>query len=461
MKKAKKMTEGAPWKLILMFALPLMAGHALQQLYNTVDSIVVGNFVSPEALGAVGTCASLVMLFLCFAVGMSTGSAIVISQFYGASRYEDMRRAVSTCMIMMVGLGLVLTVIGEFTADLLLKYVLNVPEIYLQDASTYFRIFVIGLSSQFLYNICAAILRSFGDSKATLYFLIVSSVSNIALDLLFVIAFHWDVAGVAIATVIAHILSAVAAVIYMFKKYEMLRFKKGEFRFHKESAKIALKMALPTTLQQCIMSFGSLALQRLVNTFDLTTPGLLPGYTAGQRLETFLMIPAFCINSTMATYTGQNVGAGKLERIKSGRTAARIICISIQVFVGLIAFFLREPLIHLFGVSGQSEAYGIEYLVTMIPCVLIFALNMSTIGTLQGSGDVMFTTFASISGFILRVVLAYVLGLFTPLGYRMIWLNLPMGWIYSTIICAIRFYSGKWKTKGIVRHQQEEIAEDS
>ena len=255
MKKARKMTEGTPWKLILLFVLPLMAGHALQQLYNTVDGIVVGNFVSSEALGAVGTCASLVMLFLCFAVGMSTGSAVVISQFYGANRYEDMRRAVSTCMIMMVGLGIVLTVIGEFTADLLLKYVLNVPEVYRQDASVYFRIFLIGLAFQFLYNICAAVLRSFGDSKATLYFLIISSISNIALDLLFVIAFHWDVAGVAIATVIAHILSAIVAVIYMFKKYEVLRFKKGEFRFHKESVKISLKMAIPTTLQQSIMSF--------------------------------------------------------------------------------------------------------------------------------------------------------------------------------------------------------------
>lgn len=451
-KVAKKMTEGTPWKLILFFALPLMGGHALQQLYNTVDGIVVGNFVSAEALGAVGTCTSLVMLFLCFAMGMSTGSAVVISQLYGANKLEDMRKAVSTCMIMMVGLGIVLTVIAEFTAAPLLKYVLNVQEIYYEDAKTYFQIFAIGLSSQFLYNICAAILRSFGDSKATLYFLIISSISNIGLDLLFVCAFHWDVAGVAIATVIAHILSAVVAVIYMFKKYEVLRFKKGEFRFHKESAKVALKISIPTTLQQCIMSFGSLALQRLVNSFDASTPGLLPGYVAGQRLESFLMIPAMCINSTMATYTGQNVGAGKFDRVKAGRTAARIITIAVQVGLGLICFFLREPLIKLFGVSGQSEAYGLEYLVTMIPCVIIFALNMSTLGSLQGAGDVIFTTFMSISGFALRVALAYILGLFTPIGYRMIWLNLPMGWVYSTIISAIRFYGGKWKSKAIVKH---------
>ncbi|MCQ2530852.1 MAG: MATE family efflux transporter [Lachnospiraceae bacterium] len=454
----KKMTEGTPWKLILLFALPLMGGHALQQLYNTVDGIVVGNFVSPEALGAVGTCGTLVMLFLCFSMGMSTGSSVVISQLYGANKMEDMRKAVSTCMIMMVALGLFLTVVAEITAKPLLKYVLNVQDIYLQDATTYFMIFAIGLAFQFLYNICAAILRSFGDSKATLYFLIVSSVVNIILDLVFVCAFHWDVAGVAIATVIAHIISAIVAVIYMFKKYEVLRFQKGEFKFHKESAKVALKISIPTTLQQCIMSFGSLALQRLVNTFDAATPGLLPGYTAGQRLETFLMIPAMCINSTMATYTGQNVGAGKFDRIKSGRTAARIITIAVQVGVGLIAFFLRYPLIQLFGVSGQSEAYGLEYLVTMIPCVIIFALNMSTLGSLQGAGDVVFTSFVSISGFILRVGLAYILGLFTPIGYRMIWLNLPMGWIYSTIVSAIRFYGGKWKTKAIVKHPQGELA---
>ena len=158
----------------------------------------------------------------------------------------------------------------------------------------------------------------------------------------------------------------------------------------------------------------------------------------------------------MATYTGQNVGAGKFDRIKTGRTAARIITISVQVGVGLIAFFLRYPLIQLFGVSGQAEAYGLEYLVTMIPCVILFALNMSTLGSLQGAGDVIFTTFMSISGFVLRVALAYLLGLFTPIGYRMIWLNLPMGWIYSTIVSAIRFYSGKWKTKAIVKHNEGE-----
>ncbi len=457
-KKIKKMTEGAPWKLIIMFALPLMAGQALQQLYNTVDGIIVGNYVSSEALGAVGTCGSLVMLFLCFSIGMSTGSAVVVSQYYGASRYEDMRRAISTSMIMMVVLGLFLTAVAEFTARPLLKYVLSVSDLYLEDAVVYFRIFAIGLAFQFLYNIVAAILRSFGDSKATLYFLLLSSVVNIILDLVFVCAFHWDVAGAAIATVIAHIASAIAAVIYMFKKYEILRFQKGEFKFHRESAKVALKIAIPTTLQQCIISFGSLALQRLVNTFDLSTPGLLPGYVAGQRLETFLMIPAMCMNSTMATYAGQNIGAGKLDRIKAGRTAARILAISIQVILGIIAFVLRYPLIRLFGVSGVSEAYGLEYLITMIPCVIIFALNMSTIGTLQGAGDVGYTTFSSISSFGLRVALAYLLGLFTPIGYRMIWLNLPMGWVYSTIIAAIRFSRGKWKTKAIVKHPEGELA---
>lgn len=449
---AKRMTEGAPWKHILFFALPLIAGHFLQQLYNTVDGIVVGQFVSSEALGAVGVCTTLCLAFLCLAIGMSNGCAVVFSQFFGAKRIEDLRKAVATGIIILVAMGLFLTGVGYIIGDFMLKSVLAVPENYLADSQMYFRIYISGLAFQFLFNVCSAILRSLGDSKATLYFLIVSSVSNVALDLLFVCSFKWGVMGAAVATVISHILSAVVAVIYMFKKYEMLRFQRGEFKFYPHIAKIELKMAIPTTLQQFVVSLGSIALQRLVSTFELTTPGLLPGYTAGQRIEQFMNIPAFSMQATMSVYTGQNVGAGKYERIKTGRVSARIIGIGIQLVIGIVAFVLRHPLIRLFGVTGAAEEIGVEFLTTMIPMVFLFVLSMSTLGTLIGAGDTVFASFNSISMFVFRCAMAYLLAFTTPLGYRMIWLNLPLGWIYSIIMTEVRYAKGKWKEKAVVKH---------
>ncbi|MDD6159550.1 MAG: MATE family efflux transporter, partial [Oscillospiraceae bacterium] len=254
MARTGDMTQGTEWKQLLLFSLPLMVGNILQQLYNTVDGIIVGNFVSEDALAAVGTCAPLTMLFVALAIGMSNGSAIVVAQLFGAKRYEDMRRAVSTSMIILIGMGLLLSVVGVSASRPLLVYGLNVNRLYLDYAVSYFSIYACGLVFQFTYNICSAILRSLGDSKATLYFLLVSSVTNILLDMLFVIAFRWGVTGAAIATVISQALSAAVALVYMLRRHEVLRFHAGEFRFHPASALQSMRMAVPTTLLQCVVS---------------------------------------------------------------------------------------------------------------------------------------------------------------------------------------------------------------
>ena len=229
------MTEGKEWKNILMFALPLMAGNALQQLYNTVDGIIVGNFVGDTALAAVGACSPLTMVFIALALGMSNGSAIVVGQYYGAGKHEEMRRTVSTAVLLLLALGAVLSVVGVLVARPMLSGLMRVSELYIDYAVDYFAIYAIGLIFQFAYNIFAAVLRALGDSRATLYFLVISSITNTVLDLLFVVGFHWEVAGAAIATVISQALSAVCAAVYMMRKHEVLRYKKGEFRFHGHS----------------------------------------------------------------------------------------------------------------------------------------------------------------------------------------------------------------------------------
>ena len=446
MARAKLMTEGSEWKLILLFTLPLMAGNFLQQLYNAVDGIVVGNFAAAgeNALAAVGTCAPITMLFIAVAMGMSTGCSILIAQLHGARKYDEMRKAVATSLILVIAVGLVLSVAGGVVAKWILEHILKVSEEILPDATAYFAIYCFGLVFQFTYNIVSFILRSLGDSAATLYFLLVSSVTNIILDLVFVICFHWDVPGVAIATVIAQALSAVISVIYMFKKYPILRFGKGEFRFHRTQAALALRLSIPTTLQQCIVSSGHIAIQRIVNDFGLTA-----AFTAGMRMENFIMIPVFSFNVGMATFTGQNVGAGRLDRVRRGFRATELMGLAVCAVVGLVAFVGADPLVGLFGVEGTTQATAAEYLRFIAPCLLLFCFYIITNGVLQGSGDVVFTAVNTVSNLAIRCAAAYLLAYLTPLEGRAAWVSLPISWAYALVLSLVRYRGGKWKSKAV------------
>lgn len=457
MSKAKTMTEGSEWKLILLFTLPLMAGNFLQQLYNAVDGIIVGNFAASgeNALSAVGTCGPITMLFIAIAMGMSTGCSILIAQLYGAKRYEDMRRAVSTSLILVISIGLVLSVVGGVVAKWLLVNVLSVPDAFLADATAYFSIYCFGLVFQFAYNIVSFILRSLGDSSATLYFLLVSSVTNIILDLVFVAVFHWDVPGVAIATVIAQALSAVVSVVYMFKKYPILRFAKGEFQFHRDQAALALRLSIPTTLQQCIISSGHIAIQRIVNDFGITA-----AFTAGARVENFVMIPIFSFNVGLATFTGQNVGAGKLERVQKGFRVTQVMGVVVCAAVAVLAYAAAYPLVGLFGVEGATQALSVQYVRFISPWFLVFCVYIITNGVLQGSGDVVFTAINTISNLIIRCVAAYLLAYLTPVAGTAAWVSLPIGWVYSLVLSLARYKWGPWRKKAVVTAEGPDALEE-
>lgn len=453
----KTMTEGSEWKQILLFTLPIMAGNFLQQLYNTVDGIVVGNFGGSTAqecaiaLSSVGTCSPLTMLFVAAAVGMSAGCGIMIAQYFGAKLMDEMKKAISTTLILLAGIGLALSVIGVSVSRPLLQYVLKVDAVYLPGAVTYFSIYSIGLAFQFIYNAAAAILRSLGDSKATLYFLLIASVINVVLDLVFVIVFGWGVMGVAVATVIAQAVSAGASIFYMFRKYPILRFTRQEFRFHKDKGAIAFKLGIPTTLQQCVISTGHIAIQRIVNDFELTTTGLMAAYTASARVENFIMIPIFGFNVGLSTFTGQNIGAGKMNRVSRGLWSTQLMAFITCVGLALVTYFCARPLVSLFGVTGSALEIGITYLTFVAPMFLIFCVYIVFNGVLQGSGDVVFLAINTITSLLIRCVAAYVLAYATPVGYSAIWVSMPIGWIYSLILALLRYRFGPWRKKSIIQ----------
>ena len=450
------MTVGREGTHILTFALPIMGGLVLQQLYNTVDSVVVGQTLGPTALGAVGTCAALTMFAVSFAVGLTNGSGVIFAQLFGARRMEDLRKNLSTALLLLTGLGLVISILGfAFARPLLIA--LAAPAEILDMATGYFRIYCLGLVFQFVYNVLAGALRGVGDSKATLIFLFISSVVNIVLDLLFVIVFHWGVAGTAIATVISQGVSAVVGLVYIFRKYEFYRFAKGEFRFDASCCRQILRLGIPTMVQMCIVSGGNVMIQRVVN--DLGTVALAANTAAG-RIENYMFIPVQGMNTGIATFTGQNVGAGRFDRVRTGRRHARYIMIPTALVLSLILWVFAKPLISIFGVEGEALALGIQHLRFIAPFFVIFAVYMSTVGVLTGAGDVLVAACITLSVLAVRVTSTYLFNYGFHLGFPSLYYASPLGWTCGFIMVWLRYRTGIWERKSIVKREQPTAQEE-
>ena len=436
----KDLTTGTPWKIVLLFALPIMAGNLLQQLYNTADTIIVGNFHSEAALSAVGTCAALTMLFTALAIGFSTGAGVYLAQKYGARDYRQFRTGASTAICVLLAMGVAAAVIGVVFSRFILRYAIAVPASLLDMAITYFAIYSVGLVFQFGYNIVAAILRSLGDSRATLYFLLISSVVNILLDLLFVAVFRWGVAGAAVATDLSQLCSCAAGFVYMNKKYELLRYKKEEFVCDGKVARTLLGVGLPMAIQQVIVSCGFVFLQRLVNSYG---ESMTASYTVASRIENYCLIPIVAFQNTMATYCGQNKGAGRNDRIAKGIVQTLIMCFVITAVLSGIVYLFRAPLIGVFGITGQSRAYCMEHLSFMCFAFVLFGIYFPGNGMLQGTGEGFWATFCALTALGSRVLFAYTLN--GPVGYPILWYSMAMSWALAAIVCYSHILTGRWK----------------
>ena len=301
----RALLEGAPWKGILRFALPVFLGLLLQQLYNTADTIIVGNFESEDAMSAVGATAVLTMAFLAFANGFSAGAGVIVAQLFGAKKDEELRKNACTSMLLMIGMGIVCTGIALLINRLMLQYVLKTPADLLEMAVVYFRVYALGLIFQFGYNIVAAVLRGVGDSQATMHFLLIAAIINIALDIVFVAVLHLGVLGAALATDISQAGCCIAGIIYMVKRYPIFRWKLKELTFEWKLAWNALKIGFPMALQQFIVAVGFVFLQRAVNGYGKF---MTASFTVAMRVETYIQLPASSLQVTQATYTGQNLG---------------------------------------------------------------------------------------------------------------------------------------------------------
>ena len=442
------MTTGKEWKLILLFTLPIMAGNLLQQLYQTVDGIIVGNFVSEPAFAAVGASQPLAFMFLALAFGMSVGVGVVISQYYGAGKHDKLPLAIDTSIILLGVCGLALTLLGLIFSPFMLRVILGVPDEdgILPLAVTYMRIYSIGLFFQFLYNGIAAILRGFGDSKATLYFLIVATVLNTLLDLLFVIVFGWGVAGAAVATVIAQIVCVTVSYVYLRKKHPFINSAK---HFDSEIAVTTVRLGLPIAIQMAIVSFGNGAMHRLVNGFNATAPGVIAAYSAGNRIDAFLFVPIMGFQAGLANFAGQNIGAGNLQRVRRGYFATLVMSLSLTIAMSVALYVYAAPVVTAFGLTDSALLIGVEQIKFMTMFFWMFSVHITLGGVLQGAGDTVFMSASTLTALAARVSTGYLAVELGILGYSAAWVTTPVAWFLAMVITYTRYLTGGWKKKAV------------
>ncbi len=464
MKKYSMLTD-SPGKSLFFFALPMILGNLFQQFYSAVDSIIVGQFVGEDALAAVGASYSLTTVFIMIAIGGGIGASVIISQYLGAGLLKKMKTSVYTALISFLAVSIVLGTAGLLLSRSILT-ALNTPENILSDALLYLDIYFVGLPFLFMYNILSSVFNALGNSKTPLYLLIFSSLFNIVMDLVFVRGFGLGIGGAAVATVLAQGISAVVSFCLLLRTLKGYREeegaasekaggmdeeeeRRGRKLFDVQMLGNMIKVAIPSMLQQSIVSIGMLLVQSVVNGYGSS---VLAGYTAGTRIESICIVPMIASGNAVSTFTAQNLGAGHPERVKKGYLAAVRMVVAFAVMICLILTFFHGNIVNAFLEEG-SEAIAFEtgnaYLSFIAFFFICIGLKAITDGVLRGAGDVVVFTLANLINLGIRVTVAFAL---SPVwGVQAVWFAIPMGWTTNYLISFVRYLSGKWSRKKLIQ----------
>ncbi len=423
----KDLTKGSPMKLIISFAVPLLFGFLFQQFYNLVDTMIVGRFLGVDDLAAVGSTGSINFLVIGFCMGVCNGFAIPVSHKFGAGDYVGMRKYVANCAWLGLAFSVVMTVVTAILCRNILVW-MKTPANIIDGAYDYIFIIFIGIPTVYLYNIVAGVIRATGDSKTPVVFLVLSSIINIVLDLYFIISLHMGVAGAAWATVISQGVSGVACLVYMVKKFEILRIRREEWKVDGHMMMVLCGMGVPMGLQYSITAIGSVILQTAANTLGSAAVAAM---TAGGKIGNFLACPFDAMGSTMATYGGQNVGAGKLDRLGKGLKSCVLLGVGYSVIAFLIAVFFGGPLAQLFVDGGEAEiianvrAFLLWNTAFYIPLALVNIVRF----LIQGMGFPKFAILAGVFEMIARSLAGF--GLVPIIGFTGVCLGSPIAWIMA------------------------------
>lgn len=436
----KDLTVGKPETVLWKFCIPLFGSIIFQQLYNIADSLVAGKFVGENALAAVGNSYEITLIFIAFAFGCNIGCSVIVSQFFGAKKYKDMKTAVYTTMISSAVLCVILMIFGILCCQGLLSLI-HTPEEIFADSKLYLDIYIWGLPFLFFYNIATGIFSALGDSKTPFIFLAISSTSNILVDIWFVSLFHMGVAGVAWATFLCQGVSCVFSIVVVFKRLGDMQLEEKVPMFSLDILKKIAVIAIPSILQQSFISIGNIVIQSVINSFG---SGVIAGYAAAVKLNNLVITSFTTLANGVSNYTAQNIGAGILPRVKAGFKAGVkmvwLLCIPIVVLYistskVLVSFFMNEP-------SWEALLTGMQFLRIVAPFYFVVSVKLVADGILRGAGRMFNFMIATFTDLILRVVLAIVLS--GQMGSVGIWCAWPIGWSIATVISVIFYKKGPW-----------------
>ncbi len=437
------MTQGPIGREIIIFSLPLLAGNLFQQFYNTVDSIVVGNFVGSAALGAVTSVGPIINTLIGFFMGLATGSGVVISQYFGAKDREKLRKSVHTSILMTLLLSLLFMAVGYMATPVLLSF-MKTPREIAGDATVYLRIYFLGISSLMLYNMGSGILRAVGDSRHPLYYLILSSILNVFLDLLFVIVFHMGVAGVAYATIISQAVSDIFLFAQLFLSKESYSISLPEMRMDGKILKRVFFIGLPAGLQMALTAFSNIFVMSYINHFGA---GATSGWGAYGRIDSFILLPMQAIGLAATTFVGQNAGAKNIGRIQKGIRDSLLIAAGITIPLSILMVSFAPSMVCLFNQEEAVIAYGSLFLRLNEPFDVFCCFNQIYAGALRGTGDAKTPMYIMLFSFVLSrqtylFILSHLTSSIIPIA-----LGYPFGWIVCSSAMYLYFKRSHWEKR--------------
>jgi len=442
----KDLTVGNEAKLIFKFALPMVLGNLLQQLYHVVDSVIVGNYLGKEALAAIGASSPIFYALIAFVIGIGSGATIIISQYFGAKNIDKVKRAIDTTYIFLFIASIIITSIGIFFSEDIFR-MLHVEEHIIPLATDYFNVFMMGIIAFFGFSGTSSILRGLGDSMTPLYFMVVATIINIVLDIVFIVVFNWGISGVAYATLIAQGGAFITGAIYLNKKHQIISFNIFKFRFDKELFMQSIRIGLPTGFQQTFVALGIMALIRIVNNFDTD---VLAAFSVASRIDALAAMPALNLASALSAFVGQNLGAKKIDRIKKGLKATLIMALAISLVVMLTVVFFGEYMMRAFTQDTAVIQHGANYLVIVSSFYMIFSTMFVMHGVLRGAGDTLIPMFITLfSLWVIRIPFAIFLS--KHFGVNGIWWAIPIGWSMGLAGSLIYYFTGRWKKKSIIK----------
>lgn len=435
----RDLTSGHEGKSILLFTLPMLIGALFQQLYNTADSIIVGQFIGKDAMAAVSGANPIMFLLTSLLTGITLGFSILVSQYYGSKKMDKVKNTIDTTYIFVFISSIIITFLGIALCEPILK-LMNTPQDILYSSKIYLIIIFAGTIFSAGYNSVSSILRGLGDSKNPLYFLIIATILNIILDIVFIIYFKMDISGAALATVISQGTSFIFSIIYLNKKHKLFNIKIKVMNFNNKIFKKGLKLGIPSAIQQMLFSFGNIALQSLVNSYGSSA---MAAFGAGLRIESFISLPIINLGAAVSTFVAQNKGAKKFDRITNGLKYSIYISIVMAISIAILFSLFAKELIMMFNSDSEVLQIGSRYLNTIGPFFIFICISFMLTSAIKGAGNAIFPLISSIiSLWLARIPGSYFFS--NLLGVYGIWIGIPIGWIIGFIVTLIYYKKANW-----------------